>query len=371
MSEYLLNNCIDTDFQKFLCPLNIMHFIAYSPKYCLSDNFVTPNNRKTKWRSFCCVLCYVLIFYTLLAFQTDLSYYDVAHIFVFVFIYLVAGVSFFVNYFVNSFQSDAHVNFVVIIQTIRSLLKFVNIDFKSFIIINWFYVFVVIFSYFCLFVTHIYQGKLTIVLSIHYIGLMIIDSNIIYIVRMIELLTHIIFTWMSELKYINDMEIDTNRLDRDLKKSYNTLTKAYLEVLKAACCFEELARIPVIFYTARGFINIIIHVECLLQFPQEFWSNAVAALIWIFKHFLLMLIISFKTEKFYTTLKNTQVMMLVPENTAESPRKRLLYRTVLRAGTAAYVGRQSDAFALDATLPLNFFSCVATYVVVLLQFRLT
>nr|WCC57840.1 gustatory receptor 29 [Papilio machaon] len=372
MNEYLLNNFIVTDFQKFLYPLNLTHFIAYSPKYCLSENFITPNNRKTKCLSFCCAFCYILIFIICLVFNSDLRNKEGLLLYLLIIINVISIGSFIINFIVNSIQSDMNVNFILTIQKIQNSFKFVKIDFKSFFIGNWIYVIVLNFSYIFMIVTHLYENNLTITLCLYYIALILCDANIIYLIRMIQLLTDVTLTWMSELKHVD--EITTDRVSTatlHLRPHWNTLGKTYLDITNAARLYEAMAKIPVIFYVSADLFNILSHVEIVLMYPKDFWSNVLIGLIWTFKHFLLIFIISFKTEKFFTTLKNTQVIFLMPDSFAERPGKCLLIKTVLRAGNAACMARERGAFALDATLPLSFFSCIATYVIVLLQFKLT
>nr|WCC58014.1 gustatory receptor 29 [Papilio xuthus] len=375
MNEYLLNNCIEIDFQKFLYPLNLCNFIVYSPKYNISENFITPNNRKTNCRSFCCAFWYILIYIISLVYNKDFNYYEGILLYLFLIIFIISIGSFVINYIVNSIQSEIHVNFILTINKIQKSFKYVNIDFKSFLIGNWIYMFVLIISYIFMILTHLYEYNFTIVLCLYYISLIICDANIIYLVRVIELLTDVTMTWMSELKYLDNITSDTvnteNTESLNLRQYWNTLIKSYLDITNAASLYEEIARIPIIFYMSADLFNILLHVEVFLMFPDDFWSNAVTGLVWAFKHFLLIVIISFKNEKFFTTLKNTQVMFLIPDSPVEFPDKRLLSKTVLRAGNAACMSRESGAFALDATLPLSLFSCIATYVVVLLQFKLT
>nr|WCC57898.1 gustatory receptor 29.2 [Papilio memnon] len=370
MYEYFLNNRIENTFQKFLYPLNLTDFLVYSPKYCISDNFITPNNNKTKWRSFCCSFCYLLMFTLLFVYNSKLSdyYYLVYYFFLIIDIIIIS--SFIINFIVNSIQSDVHVDFVITIHKVQKSLKFSKFDYQSFVIGNWIYMFILYFSYILLLGTHLYQNNLTISLCFYYIALMISDANIIYLVRVIQLLNHVTITWMSELKYLDKVTTyGLSTVSLNLKPYRKTLIKAYLDITKAARLYEEMAKIPIIFYMISDLFNVLFHVEVLLSYPKDFWANLIAGLLWTFKYFFLIAIISFKTEDFFTTLKNTQVVSLMRDAKVKSSGERMLYKNILRAGYAACIARESGAFGLNATLPLSFLSCIATYVVVLLQFK--
>nr|WCC57897.1 gustatory receptor 29.1 [Papilio memnon] len=373
MNEYLLNNYIETSFQKFLYPLNLAHFLVYSPKYCISDNFITPNNNKTKYLSLCCALLFIVIV-IVVVFHNELRYNEGVLLLLFIIIYIIIASSFIINFIVNSIQSDVNVEFIVTIQTINPSFQFFKIDFESFIFGNWIYVFILSFSYIFLIGTHFYQSNFSLILCLYYIALIISDVNVIYLTRVIQLLTHVTQTWMAELKHVDEMTKDTGIFWKEsvqLKSIWKTLFKAYLDITNAASLYEEMAKIQIVFYIITDLFSVLLHVEIVLVYPDDFWSNTILGFIWTLKYFILIAIISFKTEEFFTTLKNTQVFFLLSDATDECSGKHVLSKSVLRAGNAAYVGRDSGAFALDARLPLSLLSCIATHVVVILQFKLT
>lgn len=270
MDEYLLNNRIEYSFQKFLYPLNFTYFIVYSPKYCISDNYITPNNNKTRWRSFCCSFCYLLIFTIVFFYKSNLRDYVHVVFYFFLIIDIITALSFIVNFIVNSIQSDIHVDFILTIQSIEKSFKFGKIDYQTFVIGNWIYMFVLYFSYILLIGTHLYQNDLSISLCFYYIALMISDAYVIYLVRVIQLLNYVTITWISELKYLD--KIITNGLSAvslKLKPYRKTLVKAYLDITKAACLYEEMTKLQVkIFELAIKFQNTNLYF--VLAFAYDF-----------------------------------------------------------------------------------------------------
>lgn len=281
MTEYLLNNCIETSFQKFLYPLNLTHFIVYSPKYCISDNFITPNNNKTKYLSLCFALCYILIFIISLFFNFDLRFYKGVLLLLFIITYIIVAVSYIINFIVNSIQSDINVDFVVIIQKINYSLKYVKIDFESFIFGNWIYVFVLNFSYIFLIGTHLYQNNLSLILCLYYIALVMTDVNVIYLTRVIQLLTHVTQTWMSELKCVDGMTKGTAKCRKEtvqLKSNWKTLFIIYLDITNAASLYAEMAKIQVRLTTeylrSECYLCLVFILLLFLLFPFYLKHNS-------------------------------------------------------------------------------------------------
>nr|WCC57791.1 gustatory receptor 29 [Papilio glaucus] len=372
-NEFLINNYLEADLQKFLYPLNLTQSIAYSPKYYIRDNFITPNNRKAVCLSFCCALSYILIFVTSIVFYDDVKYYEGILLLLFIILCLITGGSFACNFIVNSLQTDSHVNLVLTVQRILNSFRFAKIDCESFVRGNWIYFFVITFSYIFLIGTHLYKAYFTLILSLYYVGLVLSDVNVVYMIRVIQLLTHITLVWMSELKHINDIVTDSDRRDGSVRPGsyWRATVKAYVDITDAARMYEEVSKIPIVYYMLTILFNVLFHVQIILSFPTDFWSNVFITLVWTLKHVILLTIISFATEKFYMTLKNTQVLFLKLNLTVECPGKRLSYKTLLRASNAAWERRETGLLGVNAALPPNFFSCVATYVIVLLQFKFT
>ncbi|XP_068625347.1 uncharacterized protein [Battus philenor] len=200
-----LENFLESDLQMFLRPFTFTRYILFTNRYRISCNFITPNNRKTNCFSFICSFCFVIIYGIAIyidyiyenSMQTVLwAFFLMSHI-ILIFVHII-------NSIVNALQSENHVNFILNIQRLQRSLKLVTISYRGLIFVNWIYVLGFLLIYVLLTLTYVYLESFSSTSAFCYITLLLLDLNIIYLIRVNKLLVYSIESWMSELKLLDE-----------------------------------------------------------------------------------------------------------------------------------------------------------------------
>ncbi|XP_068625344.1 uncharacterized protein [Battus philenor] len=249
INQLALENFLENELQMFLYPLNFTRYILFSNRYSICCNFITPNNRKANCCSFICSICYVFIYgYAIhvdnIYKNTTESLLSAIHLinhFIYIFICIL-------NSILNATKSEANVDIILKIQRLQKSIKLDKINYKGLIFVNWIYILSICSFYIFLSILHIYLKNISITLVFSYITLLLLDSNIIYLIRVNKLLVYSIDSWMSELKRLdgkcwNDGIEDAVGYKQHLVR-FNDVVKTFLEILEGSIIYRNLIEIP-------------------------------------------------------------------------------------------------------------------------------
>ncbi|CAK1591337.1 unnamed protein product [Parnassius mnemosyne] len=307
LNEILLDNYIDADLQEFLCPLNLGHYVLFSPKYSIRYNFITSNSCTANCFSLFYTFSFMMLYTSHEVLDPKLKYLNSIMLSATIFNFLVYCIGCGQNSILNIIQSNTHVNLILTVQKIHKSFKHTNIC-KSFVIGNWIFVITLLTFYIGLAAIETFVRKLG-SNCISYVPVLITDFNIIYKIRMVKLLRYYTVSWTSELKRINQLEINS---------THDIYTISYI----AHFCGWQLKQ-PRRLLGRNEYYDIMIY------------------------------------DDEYKIKRN------------KSPEKRIAYKRLRRACNLACKIMKTGSFVeADATLPLSLLSLLANYVVVLLQFAL-
>lgn len=140
MSEVLLRNRLDEDFQDVFAPFNILNWSFLQPKFCLRDNYLTPNG--VLYNIISCIgsASFAMVFFMRIIIAHNFeNIWDTFILAVLHFDLFMYGTGFLIN-FISNFLSN--IKYVKMVLKLHKVHKMRNPDknFKSFARFNWIYV---------------------------------------------------------------------------------------------------------------------------------------------------------------------------------------------------------------------------------------
>nr|WCC57923.1 gustatory receptor 50.2 [Papilio memnon] len=368
INNFSSKNQIQSFVGEVLFPLTLMQFVSLSPKYFICNNFIIPNGFLTNV-ILCLITAVVFVTFVYFSFLNILRIKN--HITSFLFglyvcIYSIYALGYLVNAVVVVLESSINVDLVVRIDMIERYLKIKKIEKFRLVIENWLLCIFVIFFYFLntyVQLFYAFSSYVTIFLSIFI--LMPWDLNVIYSARVACLLRKQTDTWVWNMKRL----LKPRHLSESLKNfHWQSLLNAYLIITGSYPVCEKITEITIIYHVIITFVQFIINIQTLIV--VSFTVVPFLCILWTVKHTILLLVICIECDMLYTSLKNSQVACLatVYENSTNIGRitcKRLRKEAKKKLQPMIAKG----CFTVNLNLPLQIFSIVATYTVVLLQFN--
>ncbi|PZC73336.1 hypothetical protein B5X24_HaOG200860 [Helicoverpa armigera] len=369
-------NLVDKDVQSMLLPLNLMQYIAFCPKYCIKNNFISINSLFSNFISF----CGLLIFLSSFLYRNTLIAQSLGHSFT-VFMYITAYFDFVyyccgyvMNFIVGIMQTKNSVNFVLTFQNIHRFLNNETYS-RNFKVLNWIIVILTvvgqttIFAYF----------NITVGLSHYFIYISFIitvfDFNIIYATRLLGILENKLLLWSNNVLDLREIgEIYDENYCRNMYLAYVDILKCY-ELHKV--CFQEY----ICFYITETFLHSLICIQVSIEMCKMAASrgnistigtailSTMSVLLWILKDLFWQLLFCRQCEKFYSSMENVPDYCTLILKTSCSESVRRLCKNVRRVHRARFSKlRVCSLFDAGAALQLSLMVLLADYTIVLLQF---
>ena len=228
--ENLFNNVIDKDLQSMLLPLNLLQTIVFYPKYCISNNNITRNGRKSKILSLSATILFILIkchdlfdkkSQNFIPMTIILSKSD----------FLLFSIGFIINFILCVLDTEKNIQFVLKFQDVHRYIH--NDTLKVFTIANW-VIFVSILVFYG--TSSMLIFKLT-VGSIHSsfstVILLSFDANLVYAIRLIQLLKDKVDQWSVQALQYLDMDC------RDRGDHCKRMFQAYVDILDCYDIYKD------------------------------------------------------------------------------------------------------------------------------------
>lgn len=220
-----VDNKIDKDVQSMLQPLNLMNNILLFPKYRIKNNFINSNS----FISYTVTLCYIIISSAVFIYRIYVIH---SNEFVRKFmntIYLCSYFDFFafsvgaiMNLIINVLQTKIFILFVLKIQDIHRVLN--DTKFKHFSIRNWISVIYMLCSHICLLIFCHIQLNVPSYEFCCGVATMIFDVNVMYAIRLIELLRIKMDLWNIQAKRLKQMDENDCKI---MFKAYANILECY------------------------------------------------------------------------------------------------------------------------------------------------
>nr|WCC57983.1 gustatory receptor 50.1 [Papilio polytes] len=380
INDFSSNNQIQSFVSEVLFPLTLMQFVSLSPKYYIRGNIISANRLLTNV-TLCSITALVFVIFIYFSFLSILRIKNNITTFLFCLylcIYSLYGLGYLVNAIVIVLESAINVDLVIRIDMIERNLKIRKIEKFRLVIENWLLcIFVIIFYFLNTYIQlfHAFTSYATIFLSIFI--LMPWDLNVIYSARVACLLRKQTDMWVWNMKSL----LKARHLSENLENfHWQAILNAYLILTDSYSVCEKITEITIIYHVLLTFVQFIINVQTLIVVSRRniilkksvkgFTLVPFLCILWTIKHTILLLLVCIECDKLYTSLKNSQVACLatVYENSTNTGRiacKRLRKEAQKKLQPMMAKG----FFTINLTLPLQIFSIVATYTVVLLQFN--
>ncbi|XP_059061302.1 uncharacterized protein LOC131854191, partial [Achroia grisella] len=136
VTEVLLSNKLDKDFQSMLLPLELANNFILLPKYYIRDDFITPKGTISNFISFFSTFIIVIVYIINYLYGIEFGY-DFNIYFTFDFIACVSG--FIINLIINIYQTSNSVHLNVKLQNIFNILDTNKTVLKKITLLNWVY----------------------------------------------------------------------------------------------------------------------------------------------------------------------------------------------------------------------------------------
>ena len=248
--EIISNNIIDKDVQSMLLPLDLLQIVQFCPKYCIKDNFISPNSRLSNFISLCATMFFILhLSYYVLYITIADAIATNQELFIFILlsselVFVCTG--FIMTFFLKILRTSENITLVLKFQDIH---RHLNNDkkFKRFIIVNWFAV--VSLSMFSIGALTFCGIMVGISIGTVFTGVILLgfDANIFYCIRVIQLLKDKIDLWNLQVFQHKNME------DREIEEYCKVMFQAYVHILD---CFDIYK---------GSFQQIVSHQEILIH----------------------------------------------------------------------------------------------------------
>lgn len=224
--EILLNNFVDKDVQTMLKPFSLIQTITVYPKYCIKNNFITPNSRRSNLVSLFATISYILT----VCYQVFVMYPHSEKEF-----YLGISYIFFaclksfghITYFVTGVIYSVHITkFVLNVQDVHRFLND-KASFKRFTVWTW----AITISYTIWAVAQYIEIQCNRELTLEnltQIIVLIFDFQLIYSARFIKLLELKLVLWnVQALKWEEHGNVDTKQRNEKIFEVFVKIFKCY------------------------------------------------------------------------------------------------------------------------------------------------
>ncbi|CAK1591301.1 unnamed protein product [Parnassius mnemosyne] len=371
-NEFLLDNKLTSDLQRFLRPLYIMQFVSFGPKFLIRDGFITSNSTTVNIIRLCFAICYFIIYIAIVSIYR-IKYFSKFLLNVMIFSHLLYyGSSILLNSILITIHNDINVKLILKIQKIHRFLKFQQNAYKNLIVGNWIFIIIIFLYYFMIILVQIYLKRPILIFIFLHACLLMNDLNLIYIIRLIVVLRKATVVWTSKLEQMYEMENKTLKCEgRHLRQTarWEKIFKTYIDLIEAFHAGNKILEIQIIYFIILTFIQTLINVQVVIEITM--FDAAVSSLFsWSIKNIFLLTVLSWEYENSYIAHKNIQVVCLMIKCSGNvSSEVYLVCKQLWRESVGVCELLNSHKFfKVDAALPLRLLSAIIVYVIVLLQF---
>ncbi|KAL0859736.1 hypothetical protein ABMA27_010098 [Loxostege sticticalis] len=150
----------------------------------------------------------------------------------------------------------------------------------------------------------------------------------------------------------------------------------YVTILEAYEIAKRSFQLLILFHCMETFIHALVYVYYLLHYLKASSEGAsiltiIVTFAWILKNFVTETILSIEFEYFHKSLNDVMVNSLLNLASDQSEeQEKQMHKNVVRISRLSHKFELCNLFAMDAAMPRNLLSLVATYIIVLLQFAL-
>ncbi|PZC77049.1 hypothetical protein B5X24_HaOG200698 [Helicoverpa armigera] len=231
---------IDRDVQKMYQPLNLMQQLTLNPKYQIKAGFIKPNNVKSILLSFCGLISYVGVsIYRVWELATDENMQRYTPIKFLNFATLIDAsfnsTGYIMNFILPIIEVKQNITFILTFQEIHRFIH--KTDNCKIIVNNWISV-ITYFSFYIFACIYIYVYYMPNWYVMYYVFILCTrDTNPIYAIGVIKLLTEKVFLWNSELLMSSKAGHREMRCDR--------MFRAYGHILSCYDVYKNIFQIPV------------------------------------------------------------------------------------------------------------------------------
>lgn len=243
-NEVLLSNRIDTEFNRMILPLNILQQITFAQKYRIRDKFITSNDNFINFVAFFILICIIAVnSYQFLITEPNKIFSNLLQIVIQIFGLLIEPGFILINFVYSVLYSNLHVTLLLKLQRLAKFTKYSK--YKDYIIGNWIgIVGVISYHFFLIIILYISYGIFLCSLII----MLLINSNLFYTFRFVNLLTKNVVLWTDNIKQLDE----TFRIKTEEGNDIIHLTKRcvelfnyYKDILEAFCIVKKTFEILV------------------------------------------------------------------------------------------------------------------------------
>lgn len=227
----LVDDSVDKDLQSILRPLNLMLNILLYPKYCIKNNFIKPNSLLCTSVSFCTAVCisFVYVYRWRQYYAND----DIRKYFNIIYTSSLIDIGFYsfgftAKAFMNIYHAKYNIKFVLSLQKVHRFLNSTKQS-RTFIIGNWLWL-VFIFSMYCVFIyiPITFFLEIPIYSWITDMFLIYFDVNMIYTIRLIQLLKDKVKLWNEEImSKVVSKNVSCKTFCRNMFDAYANILECY------------------------------------------------------------------------------------------------------------------------------------------------
>lgn len=240
--EFQLNNFLEEPFKELIFPLYLMHCVTLTAKYRIRCGFITSNKFRDK------VLCLFGNICVYVAYSITLlnSKKEKINLVTYLLDLIVFFIGFTYNFLDGIFHSGMHTKLVLTIQKAQNAIGCFDKMNKNILICNWctlgaiytFYVIHILVSY----ITNRFECSELLRLYV-VLGL---DTSIVYMNRMLVLLTTVVKLWISKIEDLNPIS-QCKSLDKRNNQSsrWRNAEEAYIHLIDAFNIYKSLMKFPV------------------------------------------------------------------------------------------------------------------------------
>nr|WCC57856.1 gustatory receptor 44.2 [Papilio machaon] len=363
-TDFVLDNFLKTEFRKIILPLYLLQCLTLAPKFSIRYDLITSDSCRTK------VIIAASAFVIFVKYSYDFIVY--ANIIkvnlnsMYVFLISLQLWSFFAAFIVNCLltvlRSEINAYLIVRLQRIHYSYRFVKMEVKHTMIVNWILLFSILLYYIFVFIIRMKTFDDSMLFTIlSHLFFLSTDCNNIYIARVLTLFNNAILSWISEYQHIILNLSNTGTEDSHTAK----LVQTYNELIAVWRMWQSVFGIPIAFLVVTTFTQAMCNVQTLIEEPT--WNfNFITALTWNVRNILMVTAISFECENIYTSMKNIRVAYIMAreaDTTSDAVASAVCGGAQFEALTAGGV------LAVDAALLARLVATIATYAVVLLQIK--
>nr|WCC57758.1 gustatory receptor 44.1 [Papilio dardanus] len=353
-SDFVLDNFLEAEFRKILLPLHLLQCLTMAPKYSISYNLLTSSSRRSRLFTVgSALLVFVKYTYDL---SVVVNYFKHFLNAMYLFLICLQLLSYFAAFVINSvftvLTSETHAYLVILLQRIHSSYRFVKMEMKNTMIINWISLLsivlyhIIIFTYRLIVVNDSFSFT-----ALTHLFVLSADCNYMYTARVFTMSKNTILMWIKEYQHILNLSND-NAEDYDIRSHIARLEDTYNDLILVLRMCQSVFGIPMACFVVTTFTQAMSNVQTLIE--ESSWEfNFILALTWTLRNTLLLTVTCVECEKIFTSMKNVQVVCIITRNADISD------ATLTACGM----------LTVNAVLPASLLVTIATYAVVLLQIK--